>query len=78
MALKAGNINVGSKTEPLEAPTNNELVGSFHKIRSNLKMQEPVVPEPVENDRYIIKKEGELIVSLNTKSHYLRDVLDLD
>lgn len=79
MALKAGNIIVGPKVEPNRAPPTHELAGSFHAIRSNLKMQEPeVVSDPVENDRYIIRKDGELIVNLNTKSDYLRDVLDLD
>lgn len=79
MALKAGNINVGLKVEPEKALPSHESAGSFHSIRANLKVQEPtVIPEPVESDKYVIRKEGELIVSLNTKSDYLKDALDLD
>ena len=76
MALKAGNIIVGTKAD-LEDPSIQEL--SFHVIRANLKMQEPaIVEEPVKSDKYVIRTEGELIVNINTKSDYLRDVLDLD
>jgi len=76
MALKAGNIIVGTRADP-EDPSNQEL--SFHDIRTNIKMQEPVViAEPVKNDKYVIRIEGELIVNVNRKSDYLRDALDLD
>jgi len=76
MALKAGNIIVGTRTEP-RATSNQEL--SFHDIRTNLKIQEPVViAELVKSDKYVIRIEGELIVNVNRKSDYLRDVLNLD
>ena len=73
MALKAGNIIVGLKAESERALPNHESAVSFHSISDNLKMQ-----EPVESERYVIRKEGELIVNLNKKSDYLRDALDLD
>jgi len=76
MALKAGNIIVGTKTDPRD-PSIQEL--SFHDIRTNIKMQEPVViTELVRSDKYVIRIEGELIVNVNRKSDYLRDVLNLD
>jgi hypothetical protein len=76
MALKAGNIIVGTKKDP-EDPSIQEL--SFHDIRTNIKMQEPVViAELVRSDKYVIRIEGELIVNINRKSDYLRDALDLD
>ena len=76
MALKAGNIIVGTKTDPQD-PSIQEL--SFYDIRTNLKMQEPVViAELVRSDKYVIRIEGELIVNINKKSDYLRDALDLD
>jgi hypothetical protein len=79
MALKAGNIIVGLKAESERTLPNHESAVSFHSIRANLKMQEPaMIPEPVESERYVIRKEGELIVNLNKKSNYLRDALDLD
>ena len=60
MTLKAGNINVETKTDPED-------------------LSIPVVTdEPIENDKYVIRVEGELIVNVNKKSDYLRDVLDLD
>jgi hypothetical protein len=60
MTLKAGNINVETKTDPED-------------------LSIPVVTdEPMENDKYVIRIEGELIVNVNRKSDYLRDVLDLD
>jgi hypothetical protein len=73
MALKAGDIIVDLKAESEKALPNHDSDGSFHSISDNLKMQ-----EPVESDRYVIRKEGELIVNLNKKSDYLRDALDLD
>lgn len=73
MALKTGDIIVDLKAESEKALPNHDSDESFHPISDNLKMQ-----EPVESDRYVIRKEGELIVNLNTKSDYLRDALDLD
>ena len=79
MALKVNNIIVGLKVEPEKALPNHELVGSFNSIRNNLKMQEPTAKyEPVKNDKYVIRTEGELIVNVNRKSDYLKDALDLD
>jgi len=62
MALKAGNIIVETKADP-EDPSIQEL---------------SLIAEPVKNDKYVIRIEGELIVNVNRKSDYLRDALDLD
>ena len=62
MEPKAGNIIVETKADP-EDPSIQEL---------------PLIVEPVKNDKYVIRIEGELIVNVNRKSDYLRDALDLD
>jgi hypothetical protein len=83
MALKASNINVGLRVEPEKVPPKQESIGALKATNITiLKKDEPTFvapePEPVKPEKYIIKQDGELIVNLNTKSDYLRDVLDLD
>jgi hypothetical protein len=83
MAIKANNINVGKKVEPEKAPPNNNTIGGIKAANIIvLKKEEPtlnvVKSEPVIPEKYIVRKDGDLIMNLNTKSDYLRDVLDLD
>lgn len=62
MEPKAGDIIVETKADPRD-PSIQEL---------------SLIAEPVKNDKYVIRIEGELIVNVNRKSDYLRDALDLD
>jgi hypothetical protein len=77
--ISAKNINiVGDK--PIEEKTNPVVLNGFSTksfVVEN-KPQPTIKKEPVIPEKYIVRKDGDLIMNLNTKSDYLRDVLDLD
>lgn len=84
MPIKAKNIivvGVEPTTIP-EIPKEEKVVQSFSEIKKIAKNQNYVTKqktvEVVEPSRYVEKTDGVLVRHINTKSNYLKDVLDLD
>lgn len=87
MPIKAKNIIVGGETPPTVPviPKEEKVVQSFSEIRNNtvkpvyaVKQKSVEVVEDVKSSKYIEKTDGVLVRHINTKSNYLKDVLDLD
>ncbi len=93
MPIKANNIIVGGQKLPTnlkEIPEPKQAFGI--KFYGNfINKSEPeklsLTPEPIkvsrtiieeEPSRYVEKKDGELIRNINTRSHYLRDMVDFE
>lgn len=93
MPIFAKNKSVGAKAPPVPVEENKhpktfELVKLeakkkliIQKTSPSVKKEEPSkkeeLLEKIEN-KYIYKEDGVLVRHINTKSHYMRDVLDLD
>lgn len=72
MAIKARNIIVGGKSLPTtkKEPEKLSLSPEPTKVLRTVVEDEP--------SRYVEKKDGELIRNINTKSHYLKDMVDFE
>lgn len=64
-----GNLSINSEPEPKPEK-------SLLKNPEPTKVTRTVVEE--EPSRYVEKKDGELIRNINTKSHYLKDMVDFE
>lgn len=84
MPIKAKNIIVGGETPPIVPKIHKEekVVQSFSEVKKiankPVYVAKQKVAEEVEPSRYLEKADGVLIRHINTKSNYLKDVLDLD
>lgn len=93
MPIIASNIIVGGQKPPTnlkEKPEPKQAFGlKFYGDFINKSESEKLslTPEPIkvlrtvveeEPSRYVEKKDGELIRNINTRSHYLRDMVDFE
>ena len=80
MPIFAKNMIVGDQKPPTIKNEKTNLT-TFESIKTEARqkvIKQQITPPPEEEQKYIYKEDGELIRHINKKSHYLRDVLDLD
>ena len=80
MPIFAKNIIVGAKS-PTVHEKENKQPKTFESVKAEARqknIKQEVTTPPEDEQKYIYKEDGELIRHINKKSHYLRDVLDLD
>ena len=65
-----------SESEKLPPPPEPIKVSKTIVVETPIKVLRTVVEE--EPSRYVEKKDGELIRNINTRSHYLRDILEIE
>ena len=65
-----------SESKKLSPPPEPIKVSKTIVVETPIKVLRTVVEE--EPSRYVEKKDGELIRNINTRSHYLRDILEIE
>lgn len=80
MPIFAKNMIVGAKKAPTVPEKENKQVKTLETVKLEAKKKIIIQEElPSEDEKkYIYKEDGVLVRHINTKSHYLRDVLNLD
>ena len=83
MPIKAKNIIVGGNSPTIvEKPKEEKVVQSFSEIKNvinkSVYVAKQKIVEEIEPSRYVEKTDGVLVRQINTKSSYLKDILDLD
>lgn len=84
MPIKAKNIIVGGETPPTIPKIHKEekVVQSFSEVKKiankPVYVAKEKLVEEIEPSRYLEKTDGVLVRHINTKSNYLKDILDLD
>jgi hypothetical protein len=81
MPIFAKNIIVGGNQPPTTETKVIEPVKtiSFQTLKKEAVVKQKIVEELVEPEpsRYITKEDGELIRQINTKSNYLKDMVEI-